>query len=196
MIQGQIQKTTERGLIIMNIVKTYKPKNIVEIGTWKGLGSTLCVIESIDYPVNFISVESNYDFYNIAKENLKEFFNIVTLEYGKIIEQSDVESFLTEVEIDSIQKQWLADDIFNLNKCTNIIDKLPKNIDLLILDGGEFSSYKEWEKLKNRTSIVVLDDIYVLKNKKVFYELSNDSSYKLINVTNEGNGLAVFIKLD
>lgn len=196
MIQGQIQKTTERGLIIMNIVKTYKPKNIVEIGTWKGLGSTLCVIESIDYPVNFISVESNYDFYNIAKENLKEFFNIVTLEYGKIIEQSDVESFLTEVEIDSVQKQWLADDIFNLNKCTNIIDKLPKNIDLLILDGGEFSSYKEWEKLKNRTSIVILDDIYVLKNKKVFYELSNDSSYKLINVTNEGNGLAVFIKLD
>jgi hypothetical protein len=192
MIQGQIQKTTERGLIITNIIKEYKPKNIVEIGTWKGLGSTLCVIESIDYSVNFISIESNYEFYNIAKENLKDYSKIVNLEYGRIIEISEIESFLKEVELDSIQQQWLSDDINNFNKCNNIFNKLPENIDLLILDGGEFSSYKEWEKLKIKTNIVILDDINVLKNKKVFHELSNDTTFQMLNITDEGNGLATF----
>ena len=61
--QGQMLEHSERGKILIEIIKGIKPKNVVEIGTWKGLGSTKCIIDSIDNESNFISIESNYNFH-------------------------------------------------------------------------------------------------------------------------------------
>ena len=38
--QGQIILDSERGRLLKQIIHEYNPKKIVEIGTWKGLGST------------------------------------------------------------------------------------------------------------------------------------------------------------
>lgn len=193
-IQGQMLPITERGKIIKKILTHYKPINVVEIGTWKGLGSTLCIIESINENSNFISIETNQDFHNIAKENLKEFHKKVSLEYGKIIEIEDVFEFISDISLTDEQQQWLNDDIINFKNCPNILNKIPETIDFLLLDGGEFSTYKEWCKLKERTKIIALDDINVLKCKRIFYELKKDSNYTMIEHTQEGNGFCVFIK--
>ena len=63
-IQGQILETTEFAKQIDNIIKETKPSIIVEIGTWKGLGSTKIILDSISnvgyfYSPKFISLESN-----------------------------------------------------------------------------------------------------------------------------------------
>jgi hypothetical protein len=192
--QGQMLPSTERGNIIKKIIITHNPKNIVEIGTWKGLGSTLCIIESINENSNFISIETNQNFHNIAKENLKEFHNKVSLEYGKIIEIEDVFEFISNISLTDEQQQWLNEDIINFKNCPNILHKIPEVIDFLLLDGGEFSTYKEWIKLKDRTKIIALDDINVLKCERIYYELKNDSNYSIIDHTQEGNGFCVFIK--
>ena len=55
---GQITKNSDRGKSIINLIKEKKPKTIVEIGTWKGGGTTTCVLDSIDESVNFFSLES------------------------------------------------------------------------------------------------------------------------------------------
>lgn len=47
MIKGQILEESTFGKKISEVIKEYKPSNIVEIGTWKGLGSTLCIIKAI-----------------------------------------------------------------------------------------------------------------------------------------------------
>jgi len=68
---GQINETTKRWQLIQNTIKNNKFKTIVEIGTWKGLGSTLAVLKSKDDDTDFFSLESNLDFYSVAKKNLE-----------------------------------------------------------------------------------------------------------------------------
>ena len=92
------------------------------------------------------------------------------------------------------QNQWLMEDLKNISMCENIIEKIPLEIDFLLLDGGEFSTYSEWEILKGRTKMVALDDIRELKTKQIYEELINDNNYELVIETSDGNGFCVFIK--
>lgn len=192
--QGQMLETTERGRILIEVLKSTKPKNIVEIGTWKGLGSTKCIIDSIDKSSNFISIESNYDFYQVAKNNLSEHIDKANLLYGTIVTDKEVNKFVSDKILTEEQKKWLLEDLENLSKCENIIEKIPFEIDFLLLDGGEFSTYPEWVILKGRTKMVALDDIRELKTKQIYEELINDENYELVIETPDGNGFCVFIK--
>jgi hypothetical protein len=192
--QGQMLEHSERGKILIEIIKEIKPKNVVEIGTWKGLGSTKCIIDSIDNGSNFISIESNYNFYNVAKNNLTNYLDKVNLVYGTIVTDKDVNEFVSDKNLTEEQKKWLLEDLENLSKCENIIESIPPEIDFLLLDGGEFSTYSEWQILKSRTKMVALDDIIELKTKQIYEELINDDNYELVIETPEGNGFCVFIK--
>lgn len=193
---GQINELTERWKIIKDILKSNKFQNIVEIGTWRGMGSTLCILLNKNKNSNFLSLETNYENYNIAKENLKKYENDFELIHGRIIEISDVNNFISDMVLSEEQKIWLRNDLIDFEKTQNVLNKIPEKIDFLLLDGGEFSTFPEWSKLKNRTKFVALDDINVLKCKKIFLELSNDSSYELLSTTNEGHGFSVFKKIN
>ena len=193
-IQGQMLEHSERGKILIEILKRIKPKNIVEIGTWKGLGSTKCIIDSIDNTSNFISIESNYDFYDIAKNNLSTHLDKVNLLYGTIVTDKEVNEFVSNKNLTEEQKKWLSEDLENLSKCKNVLGILPSEIDFLLLDGGEFSTYPEWKILRDRTRMVALDDIRELKTKQIYEELINDVNYELVIETPDGNGFCVFIK--
>ena len=186
---------SERGNSLKEIIEKYGCKNIVEIGTWKGLGSTICIINSLLEDSNFISIESNKDFYNIAVNNLKEHSSKVSLLYGKIVEESDINDFVSTLNLDPTKKGWLNEDLINISRCENILHKLPDNIDFLLLDGGEFSTYSEWNILKKRTKIVALDDIREIKTNKIYNELKMDDEYILLTETSEGNGFAIFKKI-
>lgn len=192
--QGQINETTDRWNIIQKIFKNNKIKNIVEIGTCTGAGSTLCILSSMENDSKFTSIESNHNFFEIAKKNLKNYKENFELIHGRIIEIDDVKNFISEFQLNHTQSQWLESDLQDFEKCENVISRIPENIDFLLLDGGEFSTYSEWKKLKNRTKIVALDDINVMKCNKIFLELINDYNYEMIFKTDEGNGFCVFKK--
>lgn len=197
MIKGQILEESIFGKKISEVIKNYRPVNIVEIGTWKGLGSTLCIIKSIIESglnnVNFISIESNFDFHKEAINNLQEFINYVKLLHGRLIDIEEVVSFCNERK-SNVNNNWLVEDIYNMSCNKNIIDKIPNNIDFLLLDGGEYSTYLEWQKLKNRTSIVALDDINEMKTSQINKELSIDTEYDQIILSNDRNGFAIYRK--
>ena len=97
MTQGQITENTERCEIIKNVINTYKPNIILEIGTWKGLGSTKCIIDSIGDGVSFLSLETNKSFYDIAVENLKGYQDKVKLIYGRIVEKDEILNFVQTI---------------------------------------------------------------------------------------------------
>lgn len=198
MIQGQILNQSLFGDWITKIIKEELPKNILEIGTWKGLGSTKVIIDSIidnNDGVNFISLESNKKFYEIAKNNLSPFSDYVELIYGRIVEKDVVEKFVSENILNEEMKVWLKNDLDDYFLCENVINKIPNNIDFLLLDGGEFSTYNEWFLLKDRTKIVALDDSSVMKCKKIREELLNDNNYDLIvDLPTDRNGFAIFKK--
>lgn len=198
MIQGQILHQSLFGEWLKKIITEEKPKTILEIGTWKGLGSTKVIIDSIienDYAAKFISLESNKNFHEIAKNNLNLFLDYVELIYGRIVEQNVVEKFVSENILTGEMETWLKNDLDDYFLCENVIDFIPDNIHFLLLDGGEFSTYHEWLLLKERTKIVALDDSSVMKCKKIKEELFNDDNYELIvDQPNDRNGFSIFKK--
>jgi hypothetical protein len=178
-------------------ITDYKPNTIVEIGTWKGLGTTKRIIDSIEknqITPTFISLESNLSFYETATRNLKDKLNTVKLIRGRIVGEEEIESFLSKNEITEQMMGWLRSDLNDYVSCENVLNQIPETIDFLLLDGGEFSTYHEWIVLKERTKIIALDDTLTLKCKQIREELLNDENYKVIIDSSDRNGFTIFIK--
>ena len=184
MTKGQILPQYEFGLWIDRIITDYSPKNIVEIGTWKGLGSTKCIIDSIiknNLQTNFMSFECNKEFYLESVKNLENYKDYVNLIYGRLVEFDEVIRFCKQRK-SQVNLNWLIEDLYNMSENSSRINLIPKTIDFLLLDGGEYSTYIEWQKLKYRTKIVALDDTKETKTKEINNSLSLDPNYKcLIN---------------
>jgi hypothetical protein len=193
-LQGQIQLSSKRCELMRKTLEKYKCKNVVEIGTWKGMGSTLCIIKSLSPNSNFITLESNKSFYDAAKSNLESYQDKLNMIYGSIVSIDEITDFASDLNLDEEKRSWLYEDLQNIKLCPNVLNDIFDNIDFLLLDGGEFSTYKEWEKLKKRTNIVALDDVTEIKTNKIYNELSKDINYELVGYVEEGNGFCIFIK--
>ena len=177
MIQGQINLHTHPGMKIREISKLEEVNTIVEIGTWNGAGSTACVIAGIKNKpdAKFYSLECDEQQYNLATSIVDQAENVHLL-LGKIVED-------TELDIENLsaaEVSWLADDKTALSKVPNVLEQLPETIDFLILDGGEFSTKAEFEKLKDRSKYIFLDDTAIRKNKANRANLLADNNFTTI----------------
>ena len=202
MTRGQILLGSERGKCIYELCQLNHVKNIVEIGTWYGGGSTACVLEAINRPsysivknervYEFFTLEIDRKMYDIATKNRPDMTNIHFI-YGSIVKSED----LIKDELKGPQLAWLQDDVANTDSAPYVLDQMPKTIDFLILDGGEFSSKKEFEVLKDRTKMIFLDDTHALKNRdNRQYMLQSDEYDCIADVTprNGHNGWSAFFK--
>ena len=204
---GQVNRGSKLGEIIYNLCLQDDVKNIVEIGTWNGMGSTKCIYDAIsekkgEYLV--YSLECNKEFYNICLKNYENLpkldnFNLIL---GTIISPDDNidpvsnfdDSFFKESSRD-IQKSWYMEDLENCKNVPNVLNIIPDQIDLLILDGGEFSSLAEYKKLKESTTYFILDDTNSIKNNEVSNLIRNDIRYQVIHDSNDRNGFLVAKKI-
>ena len=193
---GQINRNSRLGETLYEIAKQPDVKTIVEIGTWNGAGSTRCIIDGIKdsgSKKTFVTLESNKEQYELASQNLKPYTEFVESLYGRIIEVYDL-VWLKNVTLGPEQQQWLWQDIEGYKECPNVLDKIPDQIDLLLLDGGEFSTIPEFIKLKSRYKYLVLDDITALKCKEINKQLSIKKDHTLLKSDTERNGFSVFKK--
>ena len=194
---GQINRDTTLGELIFNLTKRQDVKNIVEIGTWNGMGSTKCILDGMTTEKYFWSIELYPDMFEMAQTNLKEFITPnVTLLNGSIINYDEVFWFNhSEIDLsgDRHAVLWYEKDLKLLKESVNVLDKLPTKIDLLILDGGEYTTYPEFIKLVDRTKIIVIDDTNILKCKRIRTELINDNNFTIIvDNQKERNGYSIF----
>ena len=205
---GQVNRGSSLGEIIYNLCLQDDVINIVEIGTWNGMGSTKCIYDAIsekkgDYLV--YSLECNQEFYNICLENYKDLpvLNNFNLILGSIIDPEENidplsnfndKFFITHSR--KIQSSWREEDVENCKKVKNVIDILPHKIDLLILDGGEFSGLSEFNKLKDRSTYFILDDTNTIKNYEVSNIMRSDIQFEILHdVVNDRNGYLVAKKV-
>lgn len=206
-MEGQINLGSPLGDLIFKLAGRKDVKTIVEIGTWNGLGGTRCVLEAIKgQGKDFTSIELYPEVYAQAVLNLKSYGNQVKLVKGSIVSTGDLawidfaairQAINTgqgpeEIHIEHA-RQWFNQDMELIRKATNVIGMLPKSIDLLILDGGEYTTYSEWVKLKDRTRIFVLDDTKLFKCKRIREEMLSNGKYEvLVDEQNYRNGYTVF----
>lgn len=202
-MKGQINIDENAGKLIYSIGLCKNIKNILEIGTWNGMGSTQCVIQSLkkrNQAANFISIELYPEMYKQAIYNLGDDLKYVNILNGSIVSDSDLgwfDSSQINFSQDLHAQLYYHKDIEYLKTSKNVLQEVQDEIDFLILDGGEYSTYPEWQKLKNKTSIVFLDDTNILKCSRIRSEILHSNNYITIkDEPNDRNGYAAFIKKD
>ncbi len=205
---GQINRGSKAGEAIYALSKDEDNIVFVETGTWNGQGSTKCFMDAL-FERNDNSILYSIESHRIFYDKAKKYWDPITFSYkqeklrlllGRLVEPSEIMS-LEEIEASDVTpmhpdwKTWHATDIkyYNDPECLNLCDDLPEKIDVLLLDGGEFSSYAEFARLKDRTKIILLDDSNVLKNNKVKKELLSSEDWSLLlDYSHERNGFVAF----
>jgi hypothetical protein len=203
---GQINRGSLLGEQIYRLTKLSEVKTIIEIGTWNGLGSTKCIydgiIESGKKDFFVLSIECNLARHNEAKQNLLPLNNF-HLAHGTIIKLEEISPLMEREREQIFKNNWLDEESIHLKNCPFILNEIPEKIDLLILDGGEFSSSLEFNKLHQKAHFIVLDDTrdkiewipkgHILKNSEVRkYILKNPDKFKVI-VDNQKDRNGFFI---
>ena len=207
---GQIDIRSEFGQILSLYSQHPQVQTILEVGTWKGNGSTACIVEGIcnklkkdpESTVHFYSLESNLKFMMEAMGLwMPKALPFLHLLYGSLhttglMSREQVESNPLFAGVKTHYDLWYAQDVKDYAASPFIDSKyLPKQIHMIVLDGGEFSGYADWEVLRLKNPcIVALDDTNVMKNARVLEELSQDPTWEKRHGSNERNGWAIFIK--
>lgn len=199
-MSGQINLDSSLGRLLANLAKTHN--NIVEIGTWNGQGSTQCILSTLltrlDQNWRFTSLECNQTMFQQAlqfwdKKIPTEQQHQVEFLLGTILNLNDLPTLDTLQKQHGFVQEWYEQDIAWLKQTVNHLDKLPVKIDLLILDGGEYTTYSEWQLLKSQVTTVVLDDTKTCKCRDIYSELHTDQDWLVVaDDQNDRNGWAVF----
>ena len=206
---GQINRGTPFGEKIFEYASNKNFNNFVEIGTWNGEGSTKCFMDAVLSRTDesqLYSLEANIEFFN-QSFNYWSFltmgpasFQKLFLLYGRIIEVEDL------ISIEEVKKhpiftehpwiEWRERNIKEYNQCENVLEQLPDEIDVLCLDGGQFSTRSEFNALKERTKVVMLDDTRTFKTESIRHEiLSNPSLWEVVEDNrSQRHGFMISIK--
>jgi hypothetical protein len=161
-------------------------KTFLEIGTWNGMGSTRA------FASGFMNRNNDYEFYSLEC-NRDKWMEASKLYSGndkihilnEVIwneEPSDFYKIFPQCLSDATYKHWNEVDIINMKKCNLFLERpnLPNIFDVVLLDGGEFTTYYEFQILKNRCRILMLDDIGVDKCRLIVEEIRADKTWKII----------------
>jgi hypothetical protein len=202
---GQITLHTEAGKQLYTLLKQKAGidiHTIVEIGTWNGRGSTLCIIEGIQGKsiTSFHSLECNQDKYLSAIDYLDAYLeDTIHILWGSIVSRAYIEckeyrANFPDLDKSEQLKSWFNIDILNCDDAPNVLDALPETIDFLLLDGGEYTTLSEFEILLPRChKYIAMDDIYQDKCRECRRRLLDDIHWKEIFTTEERNGFSIFM---
>ena len=196
--RGQIMRDQEMGKIIYDLSCDSENQILVDIGTWNGLGSTRCFIEGMfnNKSAKLYTIENNIEMYEFAKnywmEKLEDHNLDVNFICGSLVSNDEIDVFLNEksVRLNEQQEYWLSIDKTNTQE---IIDIIWEKIDVLLIDGSEFTGFSEMMKLKDLSKYIVLDDTRAIKNMYTREYLLNSPDFSLISENaNYRNGYSLF----
>jgi len=170
-MQGQMRPEERRAMY--NIVVDRKPSLMIEIGTWKGGGSTYILgCAAHEYGGHIHTIEANKDFHASA---LRLF-------------DSRMQILLPYIDFHLGFSQDVLPDILNKNE----------KIDFILFDGAEdpdqtVLEYEMVEKHLKKGAVMAFHDWKTSKTAKIKGVLANDPSWKIIvQVLNTDTGFCMF----
>lgn len=199
--RGQININQDFGKIIYELASNSENKTFVDIGTWNGLGSTKCFIEAMKSNKESVlyTIENNQEKYEYAKSiwtaSIEEYNLNVNFLNGSLIKNDDIDLWISEnqISLDETQKYWLSID--KTNSINNLIIECT-SIDILLIDGSDYSGYLELILLKDISKYILLDDVNSLKNEMSRQYLLDSDEFELISEDlYSRNGYSVFKKI-
>lgn len=196
------------GRILTALATCPQFSNYVEIGTAHGLGSTQPIVNGLlsrSDECCLWSLESVSFLHAMAVKNWQDVNTRkhLILLHGTATPADQMmtwEDVLNDPNYDS-SKNVLSFSSYQKNRRTqstapDAMPHLPAEIDVLLLDGGEFSSYGEYKALGGRAKIICLDDSFsAIKNRRTREDLLNDKEWTCtVDKPKERNGWSVFCR--
>ena len=202
---GQINREGKMGQLLYTCAKQSGFTKWLEIGTWNGNGTTLCILDGFRdgncLNAKLVSYESNKYLCRCAEINLAEHsargqLQIVhgRLSVGKTFPGPS--SFASGIRESGHFRKYYDEERFTFNNSAVI--PCPFAPEVLILDGGEYGSTLDWESIsKENLQVLFLDDILSYKNKEIHLNLLTDPTWKLVDSDTTGrvNGWACFTRV-
>lgn len=81
---------------LANAIKERNPSIILEVGTWKGGGSTLQIANAMDESSILITCEVDKDFYNQAVRDLSDHKNFSNIQFNNVASNELIENMLND----------------------------------------------------------------------------------------------------
>lgn len=197
-MQGQINPDSSFGKAIIDIASNKEYSTFLDIGTWNGMGTTKCLIIATNSRPNTMiySVEANNTMFNEAVTNWKTMPPNLKLLYGRICEtMMSYDEITTSSKFRDVEQHFLKHYGQDSYDFTNTpIVSLPEQIDVVILDGGEFCGQGDFvATMKLCPKIIALDDTKCMKNNRNLDILLNDSrNWECLEMSDDRNGWAIF----
>lgn len=196
---GQISPSTTAGKLLIDLVSSTPLQTIVDIGTWNGLGSTRCFLLGLQESTRLISLETNREKNELAKHNLASLMKPnADICWGSILKVSDLVGLATvfpDFKDSAELQRWHSIDVANLEDAPYVLDKLPATLEFVLFDGGEFTTYYEFQVLFPRcTRYIALDDVHVSKCKRIRTLLQESVDWKEVAYIPERHGFSLFEK--
>lgn len=157
---GQILPESRFGQWLTNLARD--SENIVDVGTWRGGGSTQCLVNGIIRKTQKIwTVEIDGKLLKEACDGLA-CAQLIPLN-GSIIPIEHFKCFMPFGASDrgTYEFEWRS-----VSNAEYVGGSLPDQIDLMVLDGGEFSTQFEWEFWHEKVKVVAMDDTNPLVTNK------------------------------
>ena len=84
-----------------------------------------------------------------------------------------------------------------MKRCNLFLNRkdLPNLFDVILLDGGEFTTYYEFQLLKDRCNVLMLDDTNGAKCKLIMDEIKADPSWTILVQKNTRGGFLIAERL-
>ena len=199
---GQVTLDSELGKKLYDYAQDDNIKTFLEIGTWNGLGSTKCFIEGFKNrktSFKFYSLECNKEKSDYAKKLYSGIENVYILDnvlLNKI--PSDIYDIFPVLLENETMNYWNKIDFQNMADKKLFFEttpNLPEIFDFILLDGGEFTTWFEYNLIKDKCKLLALDDTNTFKCKKIVEELKSSNQWEVIHESDERNGIMIFNKI-
>ena len=201
---GQITEDSNLGRFCKKYAANEEFKTFLEVGTWNGLGTTKVLFDQMKKRSDYVANEKcGFHFYSL--ECNKEKATIAAMFYSSEKSIQILNEVLSEPSVDEIKqvfpvinedqvyKAWMSIDNQNIETASKFLDRkdLPEIFDVVLLDGGEFTTWFDFLAIKNRAKHLLLDDTKSLKCMKVVEHLYKDPEWEVVEDIDEHLGCVV-----
>lgn len=193
---GQVRLTSDLGKWISQYARDERFTKFVEIGTWNGRGSTCCFYDGFIKRTSSYSLQSYEIMQQRALEAKELWKNVPQIQiiHGRILNDEEFPEFTTVQKLfPSVNVEWHEEDTRNFHSCPYVPMNNPQ---VVLLDGAEYLTYFEFEKIKDSIHVFILDDVNVDKCSAIYHYLKNNSHWKCVAEGSDRHGWAVFEKVN
>lgn len=198
---GQINMNSPFGELVYDICRHPRIRNLIEVGTWNGQGTTVCVMNAlVGKDSNLYSIESDRNRYNEAVSFWSRYdtHGKLHLMHG-VLHRNPIPDFriLGIAEGDEMfvhhytpEKRMMEDSSVPLLTLEGVRD-----IDCVLLDGGEYTTDGDFSVLMRfDPKVIILDDTAIYKCRRIRAALLEDERYEArYDNLSDRNGAAIFV---